>query len=434
MRAVSDVVCKELPHAALSSSTGHSTVRVRLTEEAARRHNTASLEEALNKVSFGSAVPVARTVKQLNKPALFLRNTSSIGEDLLRTLCVEENKAERVQMTWKSRDIVGDFAVAYFKSEEDAREAMKWIRSSNPGGQSIKPTYRELSEPAVRLSGVPSSVTSFKLQQMFTQFKISRVDLVPGSSQDTKDAIVVVSSLKEVQNLINTVRHQNPGNWEMTAEECPQFDTACDFLFPENAVPDPATVISALRDAAIDFKSVSTDTNISAYVAFASVDQARQCRRAYVNHKVDGSANWTRSSHDNGGGVTSVALSEYPSYVIEVQGVSADESAQPVLDCALECTPDSLGVIRADRMASVKFKKHAHVVFGMKERRQKEIDGVRLRPVRNHPNASEGEHVSEYDEDGEPEVLDRYHLKAMMSDYLGAEPAIRYQIARNYFE
>ena len=84
---------------------------------------------------------------------------------------------------------------------------------------------RELSEPAVRLSGIPVSVSSFKLQQMFSQFRISRVELIPGSTDDTHDAIVVVSSVREMQNLVSTVKHQNPGNWNMSAEESPQLDT-----------------------------------------------------------------------------------------------------------------------------------------------------------------------------------------------------------------
>lgn len=172
-------------------------------------------------------MPVSRAVKQLLKPALFLRNVSTVNEDLLRTLCVEENKAERVQVTWKSRDISGDFAVAYFKSEEDAREAARWIKSCGQDPKkTIKPSYRELSEPAVKLTNVPSSVNNqFKIQQMFPQFRISRVEIMPGASKDKSEAIVVVSSLKEVQNLVSTVNRQNPGGHGLVAESCPQFDT-----------------------------------------------------------------------------------------------------------------------------------------------------------------------------------------------------------------
>jgi hypothetical protein len=41
-----------------------------------------------------------------------------------------------------------------------------------------------------------------------------------------------------------------------------------EFVFPENEVPDSEAVINALRNASVDFKAVTTDTNISAYVAF----------------------------------------------------------------------------------------------------------------------------------------------------------------------
>jgi hypothetical protein len=126
--------------------------------------------------------------------------------------------------------------------------------------------------------------------------------------------------------------------------------------------------------------------------------------------------------------MTSAGISQYPSYAIEVSGVSPEESAEPVLDAV----KNTVQVFRADRMGSVKFKKHAHVVPGMKQLRGIEVGGVQLRPERNHSVAHEGD--SEYDEDGESEFFDREHLKSMLTDYLSAEPAMRYQIARNYFE
>lgn len=325
--------------------------------------------------------------------------------------------------------------------------------------------YRELSEPAVKLANVPTSVTNqFKIQQMLPQFRISRVEILPGASKDRNEVIVVVSSDKDVKNLISVVNRQNPGGHNIVAEACPQFDTGelcshqlcklsrcliailsgLEFVFPENEVPNSESVINALKNASIDFKSVSTDTNISAYVAFpdqksvcssylithnyySGISQALQCQRAFRNREVEGSDSWTRAGRASGG-VSSAELSHYPSYAVEVMGLSPEESAEPVLNAVTNAAQ----VFRAERMASVKFKKHAHVVPGMKQLRQIEIDGVQLRPERNHPVAHEGD--SEYDTNGETEFFDREHLKSMMTDYLSAEPAIRYQIARNYFE
>ena len=208
----------------------------------------------------------------------------------------------------------------------------------------------------MRITGVPASLSSFKLQQMLPQFRISRVELSAGSSKDVNDAIVVVSSLKEVENLVNTVNIQNPGNFNLVAEACPQFDTGLEFVFPENEVPSADTIVSALRNASVDFKSMSMDSNISAFVAFENIEQARQCQRAFRNREVEGSESWS-GQRSEGSGLTYTSMSEYPSYAIEVVGVSSDESAEPVL----EAIKDVAEVVRADRMGSVKFKKHAHV-------------------------------------------------------------------------
>lgn len=50
LRSVSDVVCAQFPEASLSASRGHSTVTVRLSQEAAKNYSTSALDDVVNKV------------------------------------------------------------------------------------------------------------------------------------------------------------------------------------------------------------------------------------------------------------------------------------------------------------------------------------------------------------------------------------------------
>jgi hypothetical protein len=90
----------------------------------------------------------------VKKPVLFLHNVLGMSEEKLTKLCQEENSAERVAMTWKSKDITGDVAVAYFKSEMEALQAMKWIKAANINDKKIKTSFQQVSEPAVKITGL----------------------------------------------------------------------------------------------------------------------------------------------------------------------------------------------------------------------------------------------------------------------------------------
>jgi hypothetical protein len=72
------------------------------------------------------------------------------------------------------------------------------------------------------------------------------------------------------------------------------------------------------------------------------------------------------------------------------------------------------------------------VVSGLKALRRIEVDGKRLKAIRNTPTREEGE--PDYDSVGQADRFDRDHYNSMLKDYLSAEPAVRYQMARNFFE
>lgn len=72
------------------------------------------------------------------------------------------------------------------------------------------------------------------------------------------------------------------------------------------------------------------------------------------------------------------------------------------------------------------------MVGGLRALRKIEIDGKKLKAIRNHPIEEEGD--PDYDKVDVADKFDREHYHMMLKDYLSAEPAIRYQMAKNYFE
>jgi hypothetical protein len=160
----------------------------------------------------------------VKKPVLFLHNVLGMSEEKLTKLCQEENSAERVAMTWKSKDITGDVAVAYFKSEMEALQAMKWIKAANINDKKIKTSFQQVSEPAVKITGFPSSLTKTKFFQLFPAFKVSRFEILPLSLDESSTAVVVLSDKKEVERMVSFINMQNPGGLNMRATDYPLDD------------------------------------------------------------------------------------------------------------------------------------------------------------------------------------------------------------------
>lgn len=436
LKAVSSTVNEAHPNATLSVNTGTTTVKVRM---GASKYSSQKLEEFLSRVSFGENSPLSTAVKSVPRPTLILRNVSKVDEDTLRTFCVEDLNAERVQRTWRTGEMLGDMAFVYFTTESDAYAAIQKIKQANLGSHKIKASYKEMSEPAVKISGIAHDMTSKKLEDIFSHFRVHRIDMLPvsesGSDVDTgREAVIVVSDYKEADKLRETVNLRKFDGVQYCAEENNISDSSLEFVFFENEAPSVDTCEKALRDAGVEYRSVVSSSDVQAFVAFESLDHATRSQGAFVQGdiKLAGEKDSSiKTVYDGAGGnAVASALTVYPSYAIEVKGISPEESAEAVLNVASE---QNVEVFKSERSAAVKFKRHKYVVPGMKQLRAITIGDVKLRPRRYHELEEEGD--SEYDTESEPiKQFDRNHLHMMLKDYLTAEPAIRYQIAKNYFE
>ena len=439
LNTISSTINAELPAATLSASTGTATVKVRVDTT---KLSPELLQDALGRVSFGKVTPLTTEVKAVPRPALVLRNVTQVSEDSLRTLCVEELKAERVQRTWRSKDMYGDLAFAYFASEADAYAAIQPLRQANLGPQPVKASYREMSEPAVKISGLSDNMTSLKLEQLFSQFRIHRSDMLPiiasecGNNEDesadssSREAVVVVSDYKEAIRLKEAVNLRKFGGVQYSAQEFNITDTSIDFVFSENEIPSNDELQNSLRSAGLSYRSLLTTSNVQAFVAFDTIEQATKSLGGLTQGNIK--LNQVQTAYEGGGGGALVSkLSVYPSYIVEVNGISSQDSAENVIDVASD--GGKVNIFKSGRSATAKFKRHANVIPGMKQLRTVSVGDVSLRPRRFHEVEEEGD--SEYDMEPENiKVFDRNHLQLMLKDYLTAEPAIRYQIAKNYFE
>ena len=425
------VIQAEIPSATLTATTGTASVVVRLDAE---KMSPKLAKEALSRVSFGSVAAITANIKTKPRPALVIRNVAQVGEDTLRTFCMEELNADRVQRTWRSKDMFGDLAFVYFSSEADAFVAIRKFHETHLGPHKIKASYREMVEPAVKIRGLAKSMTPLTIQQTFSQFNIHRVSVVSDSEDNidssTLQAIIVVSDPKEARLLVETVNLRKFDGVQYSAEECNIEDTCMEFTFCESEVPTNAELEKALSNAALSYRSVYSSSDIQAYIAFDSIDRATKSMGKFTRGEIQLKGVNTGYESDSGGGVMS-SLSVYPSYIVEVNGLSPNESAQSVLEIATK--DDKVQVFKAARSGIVKFKRHAFVVPGMRRLRAVTVDSVNLKPRRFHEVENDGE--TAYDiEKRDVKIFDRNHLKLLMKDYLTAEPAIRYQIAKNYFE
>jgi hypothetical protein len=77
----------------------------------------------------------------LNIPAVFLRNVSKIGIDKVRE-AIAPFKHERLQFTYRSKDIPGDLAVVYFASEADAMNCLSKIKNIRIDHKRLYSSYR----------------------------------------------------------------------------------------------------------------------------------------------------------------------------------------------------------------------------------------------------------------------------------------------------
>ena len=197
---------------------------------------------------------------------------------------------------------------------------------------------------------------------------------------------------------------------------------------PADASAQVLQALGGLTSAQYDGKpeEVSNHSNMSAFVGFKSMEHAKAAQHHFTTTNTENS-------------MTS-KISLIPSYSVHVNGLGPETPAK-----AIEAALSKDGLVHplgVNRSGLLKFKRHLEVVPAMKKLKAvtvKDSEGNEqaLSVKRYRHEVSSG--ASEYDlydtaEAQTDEGFERFALDSVLKDYMGADPGLRMQIAKNYFE
>ena len=180
------------------------------------------------------------------------------------------------------------------------------------------------------------------------------------------------------------------------------------------------SISRCLNGVKYELKDVVLSSNVSALVGFDEIKDAVRAQSSLQS----GTSSWsTNEAH------VPSRLTVLPAYSCEITGYPVDKSVQAFDDSL----PSGLvGFRKYERKAILKMRRHMHVLPTIVMLKKLDLGGESLHPERYAPMV--GELPSEYDREGDVDEFDRFSLKAVLKDYLHADPATRYMIAKNRFE
>lgn len=446
---VSDAIRGAFPNATVNNYNGsHQCVHIRFQNSPNATAELPKLVESLTK-SLGSAYKVS-TPQTLKKPALFIRKIRHAGDATISRLLEGRPGLVRLQWQRRSQDVEPDIVVAYFSSEEAAFETLSKLRDVSVEGKKLSVTYREVGEPAIKVGNIPADHQSIeKVSNLFSFYKPARVEMLKSG-----EAIVVLNSPNDVELACAAMNNRKVGGsgdrqLSVTSHELYDLGIQVSANNAEASSSVPLINIDAVK-AALESDSVTQgnetslkplsmamNTNISAFIGFATTEEAINAQRNFVDGKISLSVNGAKNAKTNAGGnesmglLTSSSISVLPSYVVEVSGLPVDQPAKVVESTATE--DGFVNVLRTSRSAIMKFKRHAEIVPGLKVLKKIANQGPVSFVASRYRGYASGD-MGEYDDEGPNEEIDRFSLRGVMKDFMFADPATRFQIAKNTFE
>lgn len=423
--------------------------------------------------------------RPLKRPALFVRNIKHIrgGVAAVEKIFVDHDvdRFQPIGATAREAVTSPDLAVLFFRSEAAALACLQRTKGLVVDGKRINVAFKEVSEPAVELMNIPVGVTVQELApllmsdevcgKIFSAYSASRgVSSSSSSSLDsvascppitlradpTRDggqqiAILTLSSpyeAKLVQSAARRVKFPGTGNGKVLTRVVDLDDIGVDAVFQSTI--EESSLREALVTAGIEPLAVNFNTNSSAFISFETSAQALSAQQSFIDGSVkvgsnsDGDSN-SNSSSTKGKAESSIrgSISVMPGCVVQVVGLSPDRPVSELVDAINNGTMSS--IVRADRSALVKFRRHKEVILGMRQLRKVPLwegeEGSNGLPhtVRRYSPlqkaGGESEYDEEFDEEESPEsVFDKFTVRAVLKDYMHTDPATRYQIAMNAFE
>jgi len=416
-------------------------------------------------VKFGLDAQSVGVPTSMKKPSVYLKNLSgqSTIQDVKKFL--GSPAPLRVQMQMTSKDIQGKVAVAYYHSEEAAFEVLQRLKGeATLDGKKISVTYRELIEPMVRITNLPENCSQEDLQKFFSVFEPERIDLDVASRQ----ALVVLNNPYDAKMATQALSRKRIGESVVTVAVAEA--EGCDVGIKITLPPPPRGGVPAgehgklwealgvLDDRSKNDGSSSSplsaalNSNRSAFIGFETMQQAVSAHESFIKGKttLQGGGKSSQNAPSAllpglGGGLVTSHISVLPSFVVDVQGldpevpaIEADKAARgKVMGGGGEGVEgvELVNPIRVDRGAILKFKRNLEVIPAIKLLKTMKIDSQPIIAKRYRPVTLRGNSKGyDAEEDGDDERSDAFSLRKVLKDYMGQDPGLRYQIAKNAFE
>lgn len=196
---------------------------------------------------------------------MIVRNAKHLDAKARESIFVAHNP-ERVQtvLDAKNREKV-DSVVAFFPSEQAALACLQAVKSMPVNGKPLNAVYREVAEPAVRLTGLPANVTEQEVRDFCNAFDVGAVSLDAAAGAAT----VVLSSPREATRAYEALNRRPLREQRVRAAVSSVADLGLLTSSTDAALAE-ATVLSALQAVGVTVKSISQESNVHAFVSFLS--------------------------------------------------------------------------------------------------------------------------------------------------------------------
>ena len=340
----------------------------------------------------------------------------------------------------------GDSIAAYFNTEADAMNAAAAMRNTTghlgPNGSTVttnklSAVYRQIEVPTVRVSGLPKGAKEEQVAKLFKNFAPLAVH-VKG-----EEALVTLNSDADIELATAALsRRSLHAGHEGVLTVTKAAGAGCDIgvtvsIDAAAAADTEELVLKALgglnAQKPLSPLAASRMTNTSVFAAFKSSDDAVKAHDLFLSSK---RADFALGTVVAGSTVTS-KVSVVPAYAVEVSGLGTDTPMDKVLDTL--ATDGFVSPIGTDRSAILKFRRHLEIVPALQNLKVKVLEGAEkpLKVIRFRNNVIRG--LGEYDNEDSEEAqhlrrFDSFSLESVLSDYMGADPGLRMQIAKSYFE
>lgn len=386
--------------------------------------DSAAVATKLATLSTASNPFIVSAPEAVNLPTVFLRNVSKIGKTEVEN-AISQFPFERIQFTYKTKDLLGDLAVVYFKTQADALSCLSAIKNVRLNGKRLSSSFRETAEPGIVITGLDISFEG-DADEVMRMFK--DLDPVHYVVKSRTEMVIVFRNEKDASTA-SVLAHKlefkgTPVNAEVTGLQDIGFKITMDSS--ATTAPTVETIRSALESIGVPLKDLTVDSNLSAFVTFETLHRATMAQHGVEEGTVSLA---TEASAGPASRLTS-AVSVYPACAVAVESFPEDV---PVSKVSEYLKQHGIKPICIDRSAILKFKRNMDVVPGMKVLKTLQLGGLQLMPER-YRRLETLVKDREYDTHGNDETFNMDFLRETMKECMHYNPATRLHIARNTFE